>query len=89
MSTARFVVAGKVQGVWFRAATRERALALQLHGFARNLDDGGVEVVAVGDAAAIEELARWLWEGPPMAKVSAVERGSPATELVFEGFVTL
>ena len=89
MSAARFLVAGRVQGVWFRAATRERALALRLQGFARNLADGGVEVVATGDTAAIEELEQWLWQGPPLAKVSKVERLPLDTGVDFEGFVTL
>ena len=89
MSGARFLVAGRVQGVWFRAATRERALALQLQGFARNLADGGVEVVAVGAAAALDELESWLWEGPPLAKVAQVRREALDTAVVFEGFSTL
>ena len=89
MSGARFLVAGKVQGVWFRAATRERALALHLQGFARNLADGGVEVVAIGAEPAIAELEQWLWQGPPLAKVSKVERQALATGVEFTGFVTL
>ena len=74
MSAARFLVGGKVQGVFFRASTREQALRLGLRGHARNLRDGRVEVVAAGDAAAIEKLAQWLQHGPPMAEVRAVER---------------
>ena len=88
MSGARFLVAGRVQGVWFRAATRERALALQLQGYARNLADGGVEVVATGDDAALAELERWLWQGPPLAKVSAVQRQALEGGEDFEGFAT-
>lgn len=81
MNAARFVVAGKVQGVWFRASTREQALRLGLRGFARNLDDGRVEVLAAGDAGAIDALARWLAQGPPNARVDGVERtGADATE---------
>ena len=74
MAAARFLVAGKVQGVWFRASTREQALALGLRGFAKNLDDGRVEVLAVGDAGAIDALAKWLRQGPPLARVDRVER---------------
>ena len=74
MAAARFLVEGKVQGVWFRASTREQAIALGLSGVAKNLDDGRVEVLAVGDAAAIEALGRWLEHGPPMARVDRVER---------------
>jgi len=74
MRAARFLVGGKVQGVFFRASTREQALRLGLRGRARNLRDGRVEVVAAGDAAAIETLAQWLQHGPPMAEVRSVER---------------
>ena len=88
MSGARFLVSGKVQGVWFRAATRERALALQLQGYARNLADGGVEVVAAGADDAIEALEKWLWQGPPLAKVSEVRRQPLEAGAAFEGFST-
>jgi len=57
MSCARFRVSGKVQGVWFRAATREQALLLHLRGFARNLADGSVEVVATGDVTGLDHPA--------------------------------
>lgn len=73
MSCVRFRVSGRVQGVFFRASTRERALALGLSGHAINLDDGRVEVLAFGDEAAIETLHQWLHQGPPAAKVQAVE----------------
>jgi acylphosphatase len=89
MSGARFLVSGRVQGVWFRAATREQALRLQLRGFARNLADGGVEVVAVGAEAALAELEQWLWQGPPLAKVASVRREGLDTGAVFEGFSTM
>jgi acylphosphatase len=89
MSGARFLVGGRVQGVWFRAATRERALALHLHGFARNLADGGVEVVAVGPEPALDALEQWLWQGPPLAKVASVRREALDTAAVFEGFSTM
>ena len=73
-SAARFFVSGKVQGVWFRASTRDEALRLGLRGHARNLDDGRVEVLAVGDAVAIDALAAWLRHGPPRARVDQLER---------------
>lgn len=74
MATARFTIRGKVQGVFFRAGTRAQAQALGLRGWARNLPDGSVEVVACGDAHAIEVLAQWLEEGPPRARVDEVVR---------------
>ena len=60
MAVARFFVRGRVQGVWFRASTRDVATRLGLSGHARNLADGRVDVLAVGDADAIEALAAWL-----------------------------
>lgn len=74
MAAARFLVRGKVQGVWFRASTRDEALMLGLRGYARNLSNSDVEVLAVGDAEAIDRLAAWLQRGPPMASVDAVQR---------------
>ena len=69
----RCLVSGRVQGVFFRASTRQRALALGITGYARNLPDGRVEVLAVGTLQAVQELRDWLWIGPPGAKVTAVE----------------
>jgi acylphosphatase len=87
MMAARFLVSGKVQGVLFRASTRERALDLGLSGRATNLPDGRVDVVAEGDAAALDALEAWLHEGPPAARVDAVVR-EVWTAPVNEGFVT-
>jgi acylphosphatase len=71
-SACRFWISGRVQGVWFRAGTREQALALGLSGYARNLLDGRVEVLAQGDAEAVAALERWLQRGPPLARVERV-----------------
>lgn len=89
MSSARFRVSGKVQGVCFRAAAGKQALLLHLRGFARNLADGSVEVVATGDATALDALAAWLRSGPPLARVDRVEREALASSPPFEGFATL
>ena len=74
MAAARFFVEGRVQGVFFRASARAQAQALGLRGYARNLHDGRVEVLAVGDVQALERLAEWLKEGPPHARVDRLER---------------
>jgi acylphosphatase len=66
-------VRGRVQGVWYRASTAQQAQSLGVHGHARNLDDGSVEVLAVGTAPAVDALLAWLSEGPPLAKVTGVE----------------
>ena len=77
MAAARFIVRGKVQGVWFRAGTREEASKLGLRGYTGNLPNGDVEVLAVGDAEAIARLQEWLRRGPPLARVETVLRLPP------------
>jgi len=68
----RCVVSGRVQGVWFRGATREKARELGVSGYAENLDDGRVAVLAYGSEDAVKSLVKWLWQGPPMARVTEV-----------------
>ncbi len=66
-------VRGRVQGVWFRASTAERAARLSLQGSAENCEDGSVLVLAAGNPVALAELIHWLRHGPPMARVDFVE----------------
>jgi len=80
MASARFVVSGRVQGVFFRASARTEALRLGLTGHARNLPDGSVEVLAAGEEAAIAQLEQWLRTGPPLARVTKVERFAESTD---------
>jgi acylphosphatase len=68
----RCLVGGRVQGVFFRASAREQAMRLGVTGYARNLPDGRVEVLACGDVAAVAQMRAWLASGPPMAEVSGV-----------------
>lgn len=72
MPQRRYRVTGRVQGVSFRASTRDRALALGIAGHAHNLADGSVEVLASGSAEALAALEAWLRQGPPAARVEAV-----------------
>lgn len=88
MSAARFLVSGRVQGVSFRAATREQAERLGLRGHARNLADGRVEVLAIGSDEALERLAQWLRHGPPLARVERVEREAAPDAEAPAGFRT-
>jgi DNA ligase D-like protein (predicted 3'-phosphoesterase) len=69
----RIIVRGRVQGVFFRESTRERALALGVMGWVRNGEDDAVHVHAEGPAPAIDELLAFLREGPPAAEVADVE----------------
>jgi acylphosphatase len=75
-----FRVTGKVQGVFFRHSTRVEAERLQLSGFARNLEDGSVEVFALGTPDALDSLQLWLQRGPARARVDGVEELSPGEQ---------
>ena len=74
IAAARSIVRGRVQGVGFRDARQMQALALGLRGHAVNRVDGAVQVLAVGDAAALDALATWLQRGPDHARVDRLER---------------
>ena len=90
MICKKSLVGGRVQGVFYRATTAHRARELGITGYARNLPDGRVEVLAVGDAKSVEAFVEWLWTGSSASKVTSVE----TTDLTLspdqrpEGFVT-
>ena len=70
--TIRTVVAGRVQGVCFRAYTREAALRYGVKGWVRNLPDGSVEALVSGEADQVERMLAWLHQGSPSSRVSRV-----------------
>ncbi len=70
---AHVFVKGRVQGVLFRAATREEARLRGVRGWVKNLSDGRVEAVFEGDRKKVEEMVEFCHYGPPAAKVSSVE----------------
>ncbi len=72
MEALRWVITGRVQGVWYRDFTRREARALGLRGWVRNLPDGSVEARVLGQRGAIARLKRRLHEGPPRARVEAI-----------------
>ena len=69
---AHILVSGIVQGIFFRAHTKNAAQNLDLVGWVRNLRDGRVEIVAEGTKAALEQLLSWCHKGPPHARVDDV-----------------
>jgi acylphosphatase len=69
----RCLVAGRVQGVFYRASTQQQAQRLNLSGYAKNLPDGRVEVLVVGESSQVDQLVAWLWQGPPASHVTNVE----------------
>lgn len=71
--TIHFIVSGRVQGVFFRASTRQSANELGLCGWVRNLPDGRVEGMASGESKDIARFKAWLGRGPEMAKVQDVQ----------------
>jgi acylphosphatase len=68
----RCLVSGRVQGVYYRASAQQRARAAGIAGYARNLADGRVEVLAYGEERLVCEFIQWLWIGPSAAKVTDV-----------------
>jgi acylphosphatase len=72
VSRARLRISGRVQGVFYRQTTREKARALGLSGWVRNMPDGTVEAEARGPRERIDELITWCRQGPPSATVANV-----------------
>ncbi len=79
-------ISGRVQGVWFRAHTKDKADELGLTGWVRNLPDGRVEAVFEGDEELIEEMIRWCHVGSPQSKVTHVEVHEEPFEGKFSSF---
>jgi acylphosphatase len=73
-------VSGRVQGVYFRTSCRDRAAALGLSGWVRNLPDGRVEAVFEGDLSAVEAAVAWCSAGPRGAFVTSVEKLDEAVQ---------
>jgi acylphosphatase len=69
----RCLIAGRVQGVYYRASAQQEASQLGVVGYAKNLTDGRVEVLAVGEPARVAALITWLWKGSPASEVIQVD----------------
>lgn len=72
-SKVHVIISGKVQGVWFRASTKDKAEQLGICGWVRNTFDGNVEAVFEGEEYLIQEMLDWCRHGPSSAKVENVE----------------
>ena len=68
-----FLIEGKVQGVWYREATRREAENMGITGHVKNMPDGSVQVLACGEPGSLNRLGEWLKQGPPLAQVERVE----------------
>ena len=85
MPTYEFIIAGKVQGVFYRGSAREKAEELGLTGWVKNMQDGTVVLRATGTSQAIASMKEWCTKGPPGAQVTHVQEKLLADEM-FEGF---
>lgn len=86
MTRAELVVAGLVQGVFYRASAQREAVRLGLAGEIRNLPDGRVAAVVEGPRERVEEFIAWCRKGPPAARVTAVEVRWSEAQGAFRGF---
>jgi acylphosphatase len=82
MICKKCLVGGRVQGVFYRATAARRAQDLGLSGYARNLADGRVEVLACGEDAAVSAFVNWLWIGSSGCKVTSVDVTDAAVDAV-------
>lgn len=80
MISKKCLVGGRVQGVFYRATAAQRARELGVRGYAKNLPDGRVEVLAVGDAEIVQSFIEWLWTGSSASKVTSVEASDVALQ---------
>ena len=82
MQTVSIIVSGKVQGVFYRQNTKEKATALGIQGTVENLDDGSVSIIASGTREQLQQLIQWCHQGPSKAKVAQVT----VTEIPVQAF---
>ena len=73
MKCMHLIISGRVQGVFFRANVRNKANELGLKGYAKNIPDGNVEVVAEGNEEKIKELVDFIKKGPGVANVTGIQ----------------
>lgn len=89
MEQSRLKIIGKVQGVSFRAMACEMALSLGLNGYAKNTQDGSVEVLLQGEDAAKDKFIDWARQGTERAKVEELKVGKEKADEEFIGFKIL
>jgi len=85
-STVHVVISGRVQGVWFRVSTKQKAEQLGVTGWVKNTADGKVEALFEGDKKHIQEMIDWCHQGPPSAQIDHVEITEQSSSNGFDGF---
>jgi len=85
-SNIHVFITGRVQGVWFRASTKQKAEQLGITGWVRNTTDGRVEAIFEGEESSIKDMIEWCHHGPPHAKIEKVEKKDQNPTNGFDGF---
>ena len=80
------LISGRVQGVWFRSSTKQKAEQLGVTGWVRNTKDGRVEAIFEGEENSVKSLIEWCHHGPPLAKIEKVEVNNQSPTNGFDGF---
>jgi acylphosphatase len=83
------LISGRVQGVWYRASTKQKAEELGLTGWVKNTADGNVEAMFEGDEATVHKMITWCRVGPPLAQVADVKIIQKRVGGEFTGFAVL
>ena len=86
MKNVHVKISGRVQGVFFRASTKQKAEQLGLKGWVRNTPDGRVEAIFEGEEHLIKYMLEWCNQGPPLARIDKVEVKNQNPTNGFEGF---
>ncbi len=86
MIAKHIIVKGKVQGVFFRKYTRQRAVELNIYGWVKNTENGDVEIFAQGNKDEIEQLINWCRQGSPKANVENVAANDAEPDIGLAGF---
>jgi len=73
MQSVSIIVSGRVQGVWFRKCTSDKAIELGISGTVKNLPNGNVQIEAIGTKDQLELFEKWCWTGSPLSKVETVK----------------
>lgn len=86
MQELHAILRGKVQGVWFRAWTKDIASSIGVKGWVRNSADGSVEVIAQGDDAQVTRFREMLEQGPPLSRVTEFDTNLRPAEEIYTNF---
>lgn len=85
---AHLIISGRVQGVYYRFSTEKEAKRLGLTGWVRNLPNGDVEAVVEGEQSIVDQMIKWCWEGPSVARVDSIQESRESATDEFTNFST-